>query len=63
MASQRAGARPTDTPAAGKDRPTPWKEFHRVIDQMFDLMEGVHKDDGASASPAAARRKPVAGGG
>lgn len=63
MASKRAGASPADTCADGDDRATPWKDFQRVLDQMFDLLEGLDRTDGASGPAATPRRRPAAGGG
>ncbi|MFD6225835.1 hypothetical protein ACFWFZ_02970 [Streptomyces sp. NPDC060232] len=63
MASKRAGANPADTRADGDDRATPWRDFQRVLDQMFGLLEGVDPDDAAARRGAPPRRGSAAGGG
>ncbi|APU38674.1 hypothetical protein [Streptomyces sp. TN58] len=63
MTSNRAGAGPADTFADGQGRETPWSDFQRVLDQMFDLLEGARQDDGAPAPTRAPRRPGGAGRG
>ncbi|WP_030768214.1 hypothetical protein [Streptomyces sp. NRRL F-2664] len=63
MTSNRTGASPADTSADGQDRATPWTDFQRVLDQMFDLLEGSRQGDGAPATTRTRRRPRGTGGG
>ncbi|MFK0259438.1 hypothetical protein [Streptomyces sp. NPDC090445] len=55
---------------AGKDGGTPWRDFGRLLDQMYDLMEAAAPpgeaggpQDGADTAPAAPARAVVKGAG
>lgn len=64
MTPRRTGQSPspTDAPAPGKDRPSPWSDFHSVLDQMFDLLEGGRQGDGVPAPGSPPRRQAAAAG-
>lgn len=62
MTSKRAGAGPADTSAGGQDPAIAWTDFQRVMNQMFDLLEGTHQVDGAPAPARAPGRRGTSGG-
>lgn len=55
MTSNRAGAGPAYTLVDAQDPTSPWTDFQKVMDRMFDLLEGAHQDDG----PPAPTRPPA----
>ncbi|MFD7626738.1 hypothetical protein ACFV7Q_12010 [Streptomyces sp. NPDC059851] len=56
---------------AGKDGGTPWRDFGKLLDQMYDLMEAatppqeavVAPQDGGDTAPATPHRTVVKGAG